>query len=222
VVAPHELSVIVETDGEVLRADRDLLNQAIDELVDNAVKYSPEGGPVEVSFAPAPAYAPDLADEADEAGDGGEEEASDGPADAPPDGGLKPGAERADAQGDGHDGDDPGDAAGTASLAGPGVDDPDRSPPGAPPGQQRVGAVRVTVTDQGIGIPEDQLAQLADAFTQADATTTRRFNGLGLGLACADKIVRAHGGRIAYASTSHKGTRVSILVPVDSPPGEEA
>ena len=71
-------------------------------------------------------------------------------------------------------------------------------------------------------MPADRLSELVEAFSQGDASDTRRFGGLGLGLACADRIVRAHGGRVAYASTEHRGTSVSILVPMQVAAGSPA
>ena len=56
--------------------------------------------------------------------------------------------------------------------------------------------VLVSVNDQGIGIPKDQLEQVFERFYQVDGSATRRFEGVGLGLAIAKQIVQAHGGKI--------------------------
>jgi len=56
--------------------------------------------------------------------------------------------------------------------------------------------VLVSVSDQGIGIPKDQLEQIFERFYQIDGSATRRFEGVGLGLAIAKQIVQAHGGKI--------------------------
>lgn len=114
-----------------VRVDRRLLDQALDELVDNALKYSPVGGLVVVS----------------------------------------------------------------ASL-GPETDE-----------------VTLRVTDEGVGIDPERSRLLTAGFAQADSSATRRFGGLGLGLALADRIVRAHGGHLEFAPSARRGTSVSLILP---------
>ena len=62
------------------------------------------------------------------------------------------------------------------------------------------------VVDSGIGIPQEKLQSLFDAFSQADASTTRNYGGTGLGLTIAKSIVEATGGHIEVASQPGKGT----------------
>lgn len=62
------------------------------------------------------------------------------------------------------------------------------------------------VTDTGIGISEDAVENVFDSFTQADATTTRKYGGTGLGLTICKQIVELMGGKISVSSQLGKGT----------------
>jgi K+-sensing histidine kinase KdpD len=75
--------------------------------------------------------------------------------------------------------------------------------------------VIMSVTDEGIGIPEELHQKIFDRFFQGDGRKTGRRKGTGLGLAICRGIVEAHGGIIWVDSRPGKGTRFSFSLPVD-------
>jgi signal transduction histidine kinase len=70
------------------------------------------------------------------------------------------------------------------------------------------------VKDTGIGIPQDKIEKVFDAFQQADATITRDFGGTGLGLSITKKFVEMHGGRIWVESQQGKGSSFYFSIPL--------
>jgi signal transduction histidine kinase len=69
-----------------------------------------------------------------------------------------------------------------------------------------------TITDTGIGIPEDQLQYIFDRFYRVDRSRSHETGGSGLGLAIVQKIVEAHEGKIEVTSEVGKGTTFRILL----------
>jgi signal transduction histidine kinase/DNA-binding response OmpR family regulator len=63
-----------------------------------------------------------------------------------------------------------------------------------------------SVTDTGIGIPDDKLARIFEQFEQVDVSSTRRYGGTGLGLAISKRLVQAMGGEIGVRSIMGEGT----------------
>jgi PAS domain S-box-containing protein len=137
VAATHRISRRVPAATPPVIADRTYVVQALEELLDNAVKYSPDGGKIVVAAQVV----------------------------------------------EGEDGLE----------------------------------LEISVSDQGVGIPPDRLGTVLQDFTQGDGSSTRRFGGLGLGLALVHRIVRAHGGDLRVESTVGVGTVVTMSLPLDGP-----
>jgi signal transduction histidine kinase len=75
----------------------------------------------------------------------------------------------------------------------------------------------VKVQDTGQGIDPEFLPHIFDAFRQADQTRTRRYGGLGLGLAIAHRLIALHGGKLSATSVgAGQGSTFTIALPVDA------
>jgi two-component system OmpR family sensor kinase len=80
-------------------------------------------------------------------------------------------------------------------------------------------AIAFTVVDQGIGMTAEELERAGTPFWRSDASRTRKTGGVGLGLALARRIARAHGGDVILASTKGQGTTAKLEIPLmEGPP----
>jgi GAF domain-containing protein/CheY-like chemotaxis protein len=78
-----------------------------------------------------------------------------------------------------------------------------------------------SVSDTGIGMTAEQLAKLFEAFTQADAATTRRYGGTGLGLALSRRLCRMMGGDVTVESEAGRGSTFTVRLPAHVADGVE-
>lgn len=78
-------------------------------------------------------------------------------------------------------------------------------------GQPRL---KITIHDQGVGIPESDLEAIFQPFHQLDASDTRRYGGLGLELAICREIIKQHQGRLWAESTLGQGTTFYVVLPM--------
>jgi signal transduction histidine kinase len=87
------------------------------------------------------------------------------------------------------------------------------APPGAPP----LSSVVFRVSDTGIGMTPEQLRKLFQPFTQADASTTRKYGGTGLGLAISKRFCQMMGGDLTVASAPLQGSTFTVTLPAQPP-----
>ncbi|MBV8758177.1 MAG: HAMP domain-containing histidine kinase [Deltaproteobacteria bacterium] len=79
-------------------------------------------------------------------------------------------------------------------------------------------AVSFEVVDKGIGMSPDELARAGTPFWRADGSRARKTGGVGLGLALARRIARAHGGDVTLSSALGRGTTARLEIPIEGEP----
>nr|WP_263324009.1 cell wall metabolism sensor histidine kinase WalK [Neobacillus sp. Marseille-Q6967] len=79
----------------------------------------------------------------------------------------------------------------------------------------------VSVSDEGMGIPKENIGKIFDRFYRVDKARTRKLGGTGLGLAIAKEMVNAHGGAIWASSQEGKGTMISFSLPYEQSEEDE-
>ncbi len=86
------------------------------------------------------------------------------------------------------------------------------------PEDEFAGSIRISISDSGMGIPEDELESVFDKFVQSSKTKTGA-GGTGLGLAICKEIVGGHGGKIWAENNPSGGARFCVLLPVNQKKG---
>jgi signal transduction histidine kinase len=80
--------------------------------------------------------------------------------------------------------------------------------------RREAGEAVVTVADDGPGIPEDQLERVFEPFVRLEDSRSRETGGVGLGLAIARSVVRAHGGELTLANRPGGGLTATVRLPL--------
>jgi signal transduction histidine kinase len=79
------------------------------------------------------------------------------------------------------------------------------------------GRVSIAVSDTGIGIPDEQLSEVFEEFTQLDSSSTKRYGGTGLGLSITRHLANLIGGKISVRSEQGVGSTFSVDIPIHFP-----
>ncbi len=77
------------------------------------------------------------------------------------------------------------------------------------------GYLKVSVIDDGIGIPAQDLGRVFERFYQVESHLTRRHGGMGLGLSVAKAMIELHNGQIWVESLEGKGSNFTFLLPIN-------
>jgi signal transduction histidine kinase len=79
--------------------------------------------------------------------------------------------------------------------------------------EERPGEIEIRVEDDGPGIPAERLEEVLEPFRRLDSSRSRESGGAGLGLAIAQAVAQAHGGRLELSNRPERGLRASLLLP---------
>lgn len=83
------------------------------------------------------------------------------------------------------------------------------------------GSIKLSVKDNGIGIPEEDIPKIFDRFYRVDKARSRESGGTGLGLSIVNEIVTRHQGKLDVTSQLDKGTTITVTLPVEGPRNDE-
>ena len=75
-------------------------------------------------------------------------------------------------------------------------------------------SVRIKVKDTGVGIAEHNLSKIFERFHQVDASSTRKYQGVGIGLSLTKDLVEKHGGELSVKSELGTGTCFTVQLPI--------
>lgn len=81
--------------------------------------------------------------------------------------------------------------------------------------------IEVSIADEGLGVPDEDLANVFDRFFRVDKARSREMGGTGLGLAIAREVIEAHGGRIWAERNKTKGTIIKFTLPYSDLPEDD-
>jgi signal transduction histidine kinase len=76
---------------------------------------------------------------------------------------------------------------------------------------------RISVEDTGVGIRSEEFERIFQSFYQVDGSSTREYGGAGLGLAIVKSLVEGHGGRVVVESDYGRGSRFTVVLPLQPP-----
>lgn len=79
--------------------------------------------------------------------------------------------------------------------------------------EERPGEIEIRVEDEGPGIPAERLEEVLEPFRRLDSSRNRESGGAGLGLAIAQAVAQAHGGRLVLANRAEGGLRAALVLP---------